>query len=114
MKLFIDLYTDADVDVLVADLLRGRGFDVITTREAQQLSQSDAAQLAYAAATQRAFVTHNRADFEALGQVYLEAGQTHYGIIIAVRRPPYQIVERLLRILNAVTADEMINQTRYI
>jgi hypothetical protein len=68
VKRFIDLYTDEDVDVLVADLLRGRGFDVFTTREAQQLGRNDAAQLAYATAGQRAFVTHNRVDFEALGQ----------------------------------------------
>ena len=114
MRLFIDLYTDEDVDILVADLLRGRGFDILTTREAQQLGRNDADQLAYATVAQRAFVTHNRADFEALGQAYLALGQTHYGIIIAVRRPPYQIAERLLRILNVVTADELINQTRYI
>jgi hypothetical protein len=29
--LFIDLYLDEDVDVLIADLLRGRSFDVSTT-----------------------------------------------------------------------------------
>ncbi len=39
----------------------------LTTREAQQLGRNDADQLAYATAAQRAFVTHNRADFEALG-----------------------------------------------
>jgi len=37
-----------------------------------------------------------------------------YGIIIAVRRPPYEIVRRLSLILNQVTADEIQNQLRYI
>ena len=32
----------------------------------------------------------------------------------AVRHPPYEIVRRLLLILNQVTADEMQDQLRYI
>jgi hypothetical protein len=113
-RLFIDLYLDEDVDVLVAELLRARGFVVLTTREASQLGSDDASQLAYAVSQQKTFVTHNRADFEALAQNYFAAGQTHYGIIVAVRHDPYELVRRLLVILNQVTADEMHDQLRYI
>jgi hypothetical protein len=45
---FIELYLDEDVDVLVADLIKARGFSATTTRDASQLQQTDAAQLAYA------------------------------------------------------------------
>jgi len=38
----------------------------------------------------------------------------HYGIILAFRRPPQEMAQRLLVILNQVTADEMENQVRYI
>lgn len=38
---FIELYFYEDVAVLVADLLRARGFSALTTREAAQLQQSD-------------------------------------------------------------------------
>ena len=113
-RLFIDLYLDEDVDVLVADLIRARGFAVLTTREAGQLGTDDATQLAYAVSQQKTFCTHNRADFEALAQSYFTAGQPHYGIIIAVRHDPYELVRRLLVILNQVTADEMQDQLRYI
>ena len=113
-EIFISLYLDEDVDVLVAELLRARGFSVQTTLEAGRLGTRDPDQLAYAASQGRAFVTHNRADFEALAKGYLEAGNPHWGIVIAVRHPPYEIVRRLLIILNAVTADEMQNQLRYI
>jgi hypothetical protein len=34
--LFMALYLDEDVDVLIADLIRARGFIVITTQEAGQ------------------------------------------------------------------------------
>jgi len=61
--LFIRLYLDEDVNVLVADLLSARGFDALTVRDAGQLQASD-------------------------------------------------IAQRLLSILNQVTADEMENQVR--
>jgi hypothetical protein len=113
-RLFIELYLDEDVDVLIAQLLRARGFVVVTTQEAGQLHNSDAEQVAYAVRQHKTLLTHNRVDFEALAQTYFAAGQSHDGIILAVRRPPREITRRLLRILNAVTAEEMQNQVRYI
>lgn len=113
-RLFIELYIDEDVDVLVADLLRARGFDVMTTRDAEHLHATDAEQLAFASSVQRTLLTHNRADFEALHQSYLVSGQYHSGILIAVRHSAYEVARRLLLILDAVTADEMQNQLRYL
>jgi predicted nuclease of predicted toxin-antitoxin system len=113
-NLFIELYLDEDVSVLVADLVRARGFTAITTREAGQLHASDADQLAYAVSQRKTVLTHNRADFEALAQTYFAAAQAHYGIIVAVRHAPYELMRRLLLILNQVTADEMQDQLRYI
>ena len=69
--------------------------------------------MAYAVNQQKTMLTHNRTDFEALTQKYFTAGRTHHGVIIAVRRSPYEIARRLLIILNHVTADEMQNQIRY-
>jgi hypothetical protein len=63
---------------------------------------------------QRAILTHNRDDYAQLAQDYFATGKKHYGIIIAVRRPPQQIVERLLVTLNRTTADEMEDQIIYI
>ncbi len=113
-RLFIELYLDEDVDVLVADLVRARGFSVITTRETAQLGADDESQLDYAVSHEKTFLTHNRADFETLAQTYFTSEQTHYGVIIAVRHPLYELVRRLLLILNHVTADEIQNQVRYI
>jgi hypothetical protein len=102
------------VDVLIAQLLRARGFVVVTTQEAGQLRNNDTEQLAYAISQHKTLLTHNRVDFEALARTYFAAGQAHDGIIVAVRRPPWEIARRLLRILNSVTAEEMQNQVRYI
>ena len=113
-RLFVELYLDEDVDVLVAELVRARGFKSTTTREAEQIQNNDAEQLVYAVKQQATLLTHNRVHFEALAEEYFAAGKTHYGIIIAVRRPVYELVRRLLIILNHVSADEMQNQMRYI
>jgi hypothetical protein len=113
-RLFIELYLDEDVNVLVTELLRARGFVATTAREAGQLRQDDAAQLRYAVNRQKTLLTHNRADFEALAQAYYATGQAHHGIILATRQPPHEMVRRLLLILNHVTADEMRDQVRYI
>src|SRR2546430_1649394 len=99
-RLFIDLYLDEDVDVLVAQLLRARGFVAITTREAGQLGKTDEEQLAHASRDGKALLTHNRVDFEALARLYYESGKTHYGIILAARHPAHEVVRRLLLILN--------------
>lgn len=112
--LFVKLYLDEDVDVLIADLVRARGFEATTTNETGQRRSTDPAQLEYAVRQRITFVTHNRADFEALAQAYFAAGRTHHGIIIAVRRSPYEIARRLLVLVNQVTADEMQDQVIYI
>lgn len=113
-RLFAELYLDEDVDVLVAQLLRARGFSATTTVEAGQLHASDTTQLAYAATNQLAFVTHNREDFKSLHGQYSTSGRQHSGVIVAVRRPPHAIATRLLAILNHVTADELENQIVFI
>jgi len=113
-NVFIRLYLDEDVNVMIADLLKARGFDSLTVRDAGRLSASDEEQLAYAVSQKRTLVTHNRTDFEELTQIYFNTEQKHCGVIFAVRRPPQEIAQRLLVILNQVTADEMENQVRYI
>lgn len=113
-KLFIELYLDEDVDVLVAELLTKRGYSAITARDAGTLGQEDSQQLAYAVREQRTLLTHNRVDFEQLGLEYFERAQAHYGIILAVRRSSHELVNRLLQLLNEVTADEFQNQVRYL
>ena len=90
-RLFIEIYLDEDVDVLVADLARARGFHATTTQQASRVRAEDREQLAYAISLGAAMLTHNRADYEALTKEYFASGQTHFGIIIAVQRPPYEL-----------------------
>jgi predicted nuclease of predicted toxin-antitoxin system len=113
-RLFVELYLDEDVSVLVAELLRVRGFAAQTTQEVGRKNRNDEEQLSYAVGQQRALLTHNRDDFARLAQQYFATGRKHYGIIIAVRRPPQEIAQRLMTIFNQTTADEIEDQLIYI
>ncbi len=113
-RLFIELYLDEDVDILLADLLRHRGFTVTTTRDVDQLHLDDRGQLSLATNRGWTIFTHNRVDFEALATEDVIAGRSHAGIIIATRRRPHDLLRRLLLLLNTLTTDEMTDQVRYI
>lgn len=113
-KLFIELYLDEDVNVGLAELLRTRDFAAETARDARQLRKSDAEQMEYAVSRAKTLLTHNRKHFEALAQQYYEAGQKHYGLILALQRSPQELLKRLMPILNQITADEMQDRILYI
>jgi predicted nuclease of predicted toxin-antitoxin system len=108
------LVLDEDVSIVVAAILRARGFDALTARDAGRLGRSDAEQLTAAADAGRIFLTHNRADFEQLHRAWLAAGKTHSGILVARRRSPADIAARVGRILARLTPNELKSQLLYV
>jgi hypothetical protein len=111
---WIELYFDEDVDPLLGKLIRARGYVYKTTPEAEMIGSTDAAQLAFAFKEARTIITHNRAHFEQLAADYFASGRTHWGIVIAVRRPPHLLARRLLVVLGATSRASMKNQLVYI
>src|ERR1035437_5047931 len=95
MRLFINLYLDEDVSILVGKLIQRHGLVAVTARDAGMLRKSDPEQLAFAAERRLALVTHNRDDFLLLAEDYRVHQRYHAGIIIAVRRTPYELASRL-------------------
>jgi hypothetical protein len=94
-RVFIEMYFDEDVSHIAAKSLRSRGYKVLTTQETARKRATDADQLTYATSQNLTLVTHNRVDFELLAAKYFSEGLTHSGIIIAVRRPTTELVQRL-------------------
>ncbi len=111
---YIRLYLDEDVSVLVGEMIRGRGFDVLTTRDANNLGVSDDRQLEFSTAEGRVLLSHNRVDFKRLAIQYFERQTSHAGLILAVRRLPTDMVLRTLTILNNMDAEEIVDEIRYI
>lgn len=113
-SLYIHLYFDEDVSVRIVDNLRTRGFDVLSSRDADMSGRSDDEQMLYAVSLRRAIVTRNRVDFEAQHNKFVENGLKHYGVIVAKRRKDTEVVTKILALLDIVSADEMENRFRYI
>lgn len=92
--------------------LRRRGFDAVSAYETGNAQLDDADQLEYAAGQRRAILTCNIKDFEPLFEAWWLAGRNHSGIIVSEQLPVGEMLRRLLRFLNQVSANEMENRYR--
>jgi predicted nuclease of predicted toxin-antitoxin system len=109
-SVFARLYFDRHIIARLADDLRGRGFDVLTTEEAGLDRATDEEQLAFAAGESRAILTFNIRDFAPLHTHWLAAGRYHAGIIVSRQLGGRQyglLLPRMLKLLDHFTADEL-------
>ncbi len=114
IKLFVVLYTDADVAADLAAEIRTRGYDAVSALEKGRRYLDDEPQLEYATSEGRAILTHNQRHFEPLHRKWASEGREHAGIILSLQMPIGELLRRMLRLLDQVTADEMRNNLRYL
>ena len=91
--------------------LRGRGYDVVRTEEVGKDTATDEEQLAFATAENRAILTFNIRDFAPLHEAWQAAGRPHAGVIVSQQlgsREYGLLLQRMLRLLNHFTREEMI------
>jgi len=116
-SLFASLYTDEDVTDHLAILVRQRGFNVRSACEADLIEQPDEMHLAYAATHGMVLLTFNQRDYILMARRWAAEGRRHAGILLSdqfTRRQLGELLRRVLRFLNTVPADEMINTVRYL
>ncbi len=111
-RLYIMLYADADVDGRLAGQIRMNGYDAVSAYEAGNGELEDWEQFDYAISRGRALLTHNARHFEPLLKEYFSYGKEHSGLIISEKLPLGELLRRVLRMLNSVSADEMKNSFR--
>jgi hypothetical protein len=115
--LTLRLYCDEDtVRHSLVNALRAHGIDVLTASEAGTLGWTDEDQFAYAAGQDRVVCTFNRGDYYRIHTDYLNEGKPHAGLILAPQQR-YSVGEylrRLLRIMAAVSAEEMRNRVEFL
>lgn len=110
--LFVRPYFDRHIMTRLAVDLRGRGYDVLTTQEAGKDTASDEEQLVFATGEKRTIVTFNIRDFAPLHEAWQAAGRPHAGIIVSQQLGSRQygvLLQRMLRLLNHFTAEEMLS-----
>lgn len=102
------LYLDEDTtNNQLLRALRNRGADVISTVEANQLAQSDEAQLVWALNHQRVIYSFNVRDFYRLHTEWLTQGKNHAGIILG--RQDFSIGEQMKGLLRLITSPSGID-----
>ncbi|MEO0352728.1 MAG: DUF5615 family PIN-like protein [Cyanobacteria bacterium P01_A01_bin.15] len=113
-RIFIQLYIDEDVHGSLGKALRQQGFDATDVHESQREGLSDLEQLEFAIQEERAIFSFNAADYIELHIEFLKAGKSHSGIIISKQRPLGETLQRLLKLLDQVSIDEIRNQLRWL
>jgi len=103
------LFLDEDVRVLLAEVLRGRGYQATHVLEVKRTGKSDAEQLAYAAKNGMAVLTHNIRDYVVLHKAYQAAGKNHSGIIVSEQVPVNELLKRTLKCLSANSKESLNN-----
>lgn len=100
----VKIYLDEDVRPLLAEILRRRGYDVVSCIERKIFGLSDEEQLTIAIKDKRAILTHNIKDFVLLHKKW---ESLHYGIILSEQIYFSILLRRMLRFL-AITTPEKV------
>jgi len=103
------LFLDEDVRLLLAEVLRSRGYHANHVIEVKRTGKSDAEQLAYAVKNEMAVLTHNIRDYVVLHKAYQAAGKTHLGIIVSEQLPINDLLKRTLKCLSANSKESLSN-----
>ena len=111
----IRLYLDEDAQRRsFVRALRARQVDVLTAQAAGQIGVPDGVQLSFATEQNRVIFTFNRGDFVRLHKAYLDVNRRHSGIIVSDQLPVGVLLRRLLRLLDARSAEEMENWLEFL
>jgi predicted nuclease of predicted toxin-antitoxin system len=80
------LYLDEDLSPLAAEMLRSRGYDVVSAHDVAAVNLTDEEQLIRAVADGRAIVSYNFHDFKSLAESWYVQGRRHAAIVLSYRQ----------------------------
>ena len=107
------LLVDEDVRVMIAEILRQRGYVATHVLEIGREGKSDADQLEYAVKEDRAILTHNIPDYLVLDELYRARQLEHAGIAVSDQLPLRELLRRTLRFLSCVAkVDDKVCKAR--
>jgi hypothetical protein len=110
----IKVYLDEDVHTFIAQALRLRGWDALTTQEAGRRGTDDHDQISFATAQKYAILTYNSRDYPRLHYEIITSGGSHAGIILATQEDPRWNIRALFNLLNNLSAEAINNQLLYL
>ena len=110
----VRLYLDEHVQASLAQGLRARGVDALTTQEAGNSSLDDEGQLRFAAAQGRVLLSYNKRHFAKLHYDWMAAGRRHAGMILSDQLATGVVLRRLMKLYFSLTSAQMENRLEYL
>ncbi|MFQ6061630.1 MAG: DUF5615 family PIN-like protein [Methanosarcinales archaeon] len=110
----IRIYTNENIYGTVARVLRGWGYDAISAPESRRLTVPDEEQMEFAVNQRRTILTFDIKDYTRLHTEYISSGLHHYGIIISKRLKIKELLQRLQKLLQTLTAEDMYDRLEYL
>jgi len=110
----LKFYLNENLSWKIAKALREYGYDVISSDEAEMNQADDETQFVFAIEQKRTIVTNNFRDFIELYQEYEKKGKLHYGIIFTTKCSISVMIQRLRKLIETVSQEQIINQIYWL
>lgn len=110
----ISFYLDEHIQTSLAEALRLRGVDVLTTQEAGNIAFSDYEQLNFARKKGRVLLSYNKKDFARIHYELMKNNKPHAGIVLSDQLPVGQILKRLMRLYFTLSKEDMRKRLEYL
>ena len=108
------LYLDEHIQISLAEALRSRGIDILTTQEAHNTGLEDTQQLAFATDNNRVLLSYNRRHFAKIHYQWVSIHRPHAGIVLSDQMPIGTVLRRLMRLYFNLGSEEMANRLEYL
>ena len=110
----IALYLDEHVQLALAEALRARGVDVLTTQEAGNMGLADMRQLAFATENKRSLFSYNKGHFARIHYQWMSIHRPHGGIIVSDQLMIGPVLRRLMKLHFSLNSEDMRNRLEYL
>lgn len=101
------LYLDENITPLLASVLRGRGYDVVSAHEVGMRGKKDEEQLEYTVSKGRVLLTFNAKHFAPLAEKYFKEGREHYGIVATKTLGLPELIRLAINLLRRARIEEL-------
>ncbi len=110
----LTLYLDEHVQLALAEALRARGVDILTTQEARNIGLHDVDQLAFAAGNKRSLFSYDKRHFAKIHYEWMSIKRQHAGIILSDQLTIGLLLRRLMKLHLSLNTEDMINRLEYL
>lgn len=110
----LTFYFDENIQTALADALKMRGVDVLTTHQAGNTGVDDIRQLVYATKEGRTILSYNKRDFAIIHYQWMRIGRSHAGLVLSDQLPIGVILRRLMKLYYSLNLEDMKNRLEYL